>query len=119
MVGVHATLTKSRDGLTLRCERGASVQVDDEAQVRKASLALGAVIDIAGNRLTLIDAPGGFDAAITVELNTDIEASDFENVPVTTLLVGRTSQPSGTPSPSLSIVSSRQKGVRSNISTLE
>ena len=83
--GHHASLSKSRDGLSLRCERGAKVQVDDQAEVSKAKLGVGATIDIAGNKLTLIDPPAGFDAALTVELNTDVEASDFEAAFVTDL----------------------------------
>jgi hypothetical protein len=85
VVGLHATLTKSGNALALRCERGTKVQIGDAPEVSKAKLEVGATINIAGNRLTLIDAPGGFDAAITVEANTDVEASDFEAAFVTDL----------------------------------
>ncbi len=85
VISNHATLTQSRDGLSLRCKRGAKVQIGDDPDVRKAQLTLGTTVEIAGNRLTLIDPPAGFDAAITVELNTDVEASDFEAAFVTDL----------------------------------
>jgi len=85
VIGHHATLTKSRGGLALRCERGAKVQIGDDVNVSKARLAVGTTIEIAGNRITLIDAPAGFDAAVTVEPNTDVEASDFEAAFVTDL----------------------------------
>ncbi len=85
VIGHHATLTKSRDGLNLRCERGAKVQIDEDAEVSRARLSVGNTIDIAGSRLTLFDAPAGFDAALTLEINTDVEASDFEAAFVTDL----------------------------------
>ncbi|MFP6834517.1 MAG: hypothetical protein VB948_00235 [Pseudomonadales bacterium] len=85
IIGHHAILTKSRDGLSLRCRRGARVQVGDDLNVTKAELNPGTSIEISGNRVTLIDAPGGFDAAITVELNTEVEASEFEAAFVTDL----------------------------------
>ena len=85
IIGHHAILTKSSGGLSLRCRRGAKVQIGDDSNVTKAELTPGTSVEISGNRLTLIDAPGGFDAAITVELNTEVEASEFEAAFVTDL----------------------------------
>jgi predicted CXXCH cytochrome family protein len=75
---VHAVIRKSGSKLELSCRRGQRVRVNDEEQT-SAKLAVGDVIELAGHRLTIAEPPGGFDVAIELRPNENIDASEFES----------------------------------------
>ena len=72
----QAVIRKSGSGLELSCKTG-KVTVN-ERKVTSAQLSVGDVITIAGHKLTIVAAPGGFDAAIELRANESIPASEFE-----------------------------------------
>lgn len=74
----HAVIRKSGAALAIECRGANRVHVNDR-EVRTARLAIGDVITLAGHRLTLADAPAGFDVAIELQPNESIDASEFES----------------------------------------
>jgi hypothetical protein len=80
----HGTLQPEGGGLALSCGRGLSVQVNGERSARMA-LKPGDVLELAGSRIRVLDAPAGFDAAIAVEPTREVQPADFESAYVTSL----------------------------------
>ncbi len=74
----HAVIRKSGSKLELSCRGGERIRVNDE-EVSSAKLATGDVIELAGHRLTIAEPPGGFDVAIELRPNENIDASEFES----------------------------------------
>lgn len=83
----HAELTQTKSGLQISCKRGFSVRVGGD-DVSSATLSMGDSFEVGGNRITLLDAPGGFDIGLQLELDTDIDASAFESAFQTELQQG-------------------------------
>jgi predicted CXXCH cytochrome family protein len=75
--GRHGTLTPSGSSLKLRCARGLTVQMGGKA-VRRATLAIGDTVELAGTTLQVLDPPAGFAAALAVTPARDVAAADFE-----------------------------------------
>ena len=73
----HAVIAAAGAKLRITCQRGRRVRVNDRV-VAAAALAIGDRIEIGGHRLQIIGAPAGFDAAIEVQLQSGIDASEFE-----------------------------------------
>jgi predicted CXXCH cytochrome family protein len=73
----HAVIRKSGTQLEIQSRRGQRVRVNDE-QVSSAKLAVGDVVEVGGHRLTIAEPPGGFDTAIELRPNDNIDASEFE-----------------------------------------
>jgi predicted CXXCH cytochrome family protein len=74
----HAVIRKSGSKLELSCRGGERIRVNDE-EVSSAKLETGDVIELAGHRLTIAEPPGGFDVAIELRPNENIDASEFES----------------------------------------
>ncbi|MGH8187821.1 MAG: cytochrome c3 family protein, partial [Steroidobacteraceae bacterium] len=74
----HAVIRKSGKQLELTCRRGQRVRVNGEAR-SSAKLAVGDEIELAGHQLTIAGPPGGFDTAIELRPNPNIDASEFES----------------------------------------
>ncbi len=64
-------------GVSLECVGKHRVVRNGDA-VRKAKLAIGDVVEVGGHRLTVIEAPAGFDLAIELVRDTDVDASAYE-----------------------------------------
>lgn len=65
-------------GTSLQCEGGHRV-VRNGQSIAKAKLALGDVVEIGGHRLTVIEAPAGFDLAIELLRDINVDASAYES----------------------------------------
>lgn len=74
----HAVIRLSGGRASITTRRGARVQVNTR-WVSSARLNPGDVIEIAGHRITVETAPPGFDLALTVEPDSDINKSEFES----------------------------------------
>src|SRR5512138_3147297 len=74
----HAVIRKSGSKLEVSCRSGERIRVND-AQIASAKLETGDVIELAGHRLTIAEPPGGFDVAIELRPNENIDASEFES----------------------------------------
>ena len=74
----HAVIRKSGAQLEISCRRGRRLRVND-ALVTSAKLSSGDVIELAGHVLRIAEPPGGFDTAIELRPNTQIDASEFES----------------------------------------
>lgn len=73
----HAELSLARDGVRISCRRGCKINVGGDA-VSAANLSIGDSFSIGGNCVTLLDAPAGFDVALQIEFEQDVDASTFE-----------------------------------------
>ena len=62
----------------LSCRGGERIRVNDQ-DVSSAKLETGDIIELAGHRLTIAEPPGGFDVAIELRPNENIDASEFES----------------------------------------
>ena len=71
-------IRKSGAKLELSCRGGHRVRVNGEER-SSARLEIGDVIELAGHQLTIAEAPGGFDVAIELRPNENIDASEFES----------------------------------------
>ena len=74
----HAVIRKSGSQLELSCRGGQRVRVNGEER-SSAKLEIGDVIELAGHQLTIAEPPGGFDVAIELRPNENIDASEFES----------------------------------------
>jgi predicted CXXCH cytochrome family protein len=74
----HAVIRKAGAQLEIVCRRGAKVRVN-AAPVASAKLAVGDVIDLAGHHLRIAEPPAGFDTAIELQPDEQIDASEFES----------------------------------------
>jgi len=77
VAGEHAELSLKGGQLQIECRRGCSIRVGDK-DVGTARLGVGDSFEVGGNRLTVLEAPGGFDVGLQIELDPDIDASVFE-----------------------------------------
>lgn len=75
--GEHAEMTTAGGRLLVTCRRGCKIRVGD-ADVASARLGVGDSFEVGGNRLTVLEPPGGFDVGLQIELDPDIDASVFE-----------------------------------------
>ena len=76
--GEHAEMTPIEGGVQVVCKRGFKISVDGE-ETASAKLRTGDSFEVGGNRLTVVDPPGGFDIGLQIEIDQDIDASVFEN----------------------------------------
>src|SRR5215216_5354145 len=74
----HAVIRKSGSKLELSCRQGQRVRINGE-ESSSAKLETGDIIELGGHKLTIADAPGGFDVAIELRPNESIDASEFES----------------------------------------
>ena len=81
---IHGRLSLTRKGLIFNCEPGSSVDVDGVA-VSRVAIDVGLEVRIAGHRLIAIEPPPGFDAALELHLNPDVEPRFFERAFTTNL----------------------------------
>ncbi len=81
---IHGRLSLTRKGLVFNCEPGSSVDIDGEA-VSRVAIDVGLEVRIAGHRLIAIEPPPGFDAALELHLNPDVEPRFFERAFTTNL----------------------------------
>lgn len=73
----HAVIRRSGGKDTLSGRGGARFTIAGEARTARA-LQVGDVIGIGENLITVLDPPGGFDLALAIQLNTDVDKSEFE-----------------------------------------
>ena len=73
----HAFIEQSGGDVTITGRRGVELIING-AKRRAASLTSDDVVEIGGHRLSVIEAPAGFDLGIRVELSTTSKAADFE-----------------------------------------
>jgi hypothetical protein len=73
----HAVIKKSGSKLELSCRGGKRVRINGKSS--SAKLEIGDVVELAGHQLTIVEAPGGFDVAIELRPNENIDASEFES----------------------------------------
>lgn len=73
----HFVIERSGSAVKLTCASGHHVAVNGKT-TRKAALHVGDEIELSGHRLRVIAAPSGFDLAIEVHANENIDASEFE-----------------------------------------
>jgi predicted CXXCH cytochrome family protein len=73
----HAVIRTDGARLEILCRRGCRVRVNDTL-TSTAKLALGDVIELGGHLLTIAEAPTGFDTAIELTPNQQVDASEFE-----------------------------------------
>jgi predicted CXXCH cytochrome family protein len=73
----HATIRGTREQLQIFCSGSHRVTVNG-VSTAVASLAVGDLVEIGGNRLRRVEPPGGFDSAIEIEANTEVAASAYE-----------------------------------------
>jgi predicted CXXCH cytochrome family protein len=83
----HAELTAGADGVRVSCKRGFKVVVNG-SETTSARLGPGDSFEIGGNRITIVDPPGGFDVGLQIELDRDVDASVFETAFKTDLRQG-------------------------------
>ena len=74
---LHATLTRTHNALQLQCEPGCDITVNGES-TRTATLTVGDTVTLDGNQLAVIETPPGFDCAIQVTLNRQVDPALFE-----------------------------------------
>lgn len=77
VLGLHATLTRSGGDLTITCSGRARLKLDGK-DAKSAKLGVGDSVEIGGHRLTRIQAPAGFDAALELHRNPDVDSASFE-----------------------------------------
>ncbi|MEQ8859725.1 MAG: hypothetical protein RIC56_13860 [Pseudomonadales bacterium] len=75
--GEHAVLRASQGRLSVRCRRGATIAANGK-RVRSATIGPGESFEIDGNSLAVIDAPAGFDLALELVPDPDVDASAYE-----------------------------------------
>lgn len=73
----HAVIKGGAGRIRIVCRRGRRIVVNGKP-VRSATLVPGQRIELAGHRLEPIEAPGGFDLALEITPDTDVQASEFE-----------------------------------------
>lgn len=74
----HAVILTSRSKLALECRRGEVVRINGKKRA-DAKLKVGDVIELAGHRLRIAQAPPGFAVAIELQTNDRVDASAFES----------------------------------------
>jgi predicted CXXCH cytochrome family protein len=77
VAAVHATIRGTREQLQMVCSRGLQVTVNGRSTA-SATLKVGDLVEIGGNRLRPVEPPGGFDTAIEIEANAEVSASAYE-----------------------------------------
>ena len=78
VAGRHAAIRRAGDAFVIAARGRARLSVNG-TEVSNARLAIGDRIEIAGHRLTVIDAPAGFDLALMVERDDKSAKSEFES----------------------------------------
>lgn len=73
----HASIRRSGERIELRCVRGCRARVNGKECIT-SPLGIGDVIEIAGNRLVLAKAPTGFDFAVEIQADPNVNASEYE-----------------------------------------
>jgi predicted CXXCH cytochrome family protein len=73
----HATIRRDGDQFAIAARGRARLAVNGK-EVRSARLTVGDKVQIAGHTLTIIEAPAGFDLAISIELDQKSAKSEFE-----------------------------------------
>jgi len=63
--GSHAQLKVSKSGVEISCGRDAPLLLNDQP-ITKHVLSIGDVLNLAGNKLEVFDAPTGFDLALDI-----------------------------------------------------
>lgn len=84
LLGQHALLGVSGGDVTVTCLGRARLKLDG-SDVKSAKLAVGSWVELGGHRLTRIQAPAGFDAAIELHRNPDVDSASFERAYSTSL----------------------------------
>lgn len=74
----HAAIVVSRGQLALECKRGEVVRINGKKRA-DAKLKVGDLIELAGHRLRIAQAPPGFAVAIELQTNDLVDASSFES----------------------------------------
>src|SRR5882724_1115520 len=74
----HALIRRSGGTLDINSRGGARFTVNGTSSA-SAKLVPGDVIDIDGNRLTVLAPPPGFDAGLSVQRRADVGKSEFES----------------------------------------
>jgi hypothetical protein len=77
VAATHALLTRAGVGLQLKCSADCKVRIDG-SEVDSAVLQIGTAVEIAGNRLVLIAPPTGFDFALEVHTDPNVDSRHFE-----------------------------------------
>jgi len=80
----HATLQAKAGSIEVKCNSGATVEVNGE-NVKRVMLNPGDLLELAGHQLRAIEPPSGFEAAFEVEHNPDIDPALFEAAFMTSL----------------------------------
>ncbi len=84
VAGRHAELKASGGALQIKALRGCVLQVNGEAS-SGATLKAGDVVQIGGHQLEVIAAPAGFDGALVLIPDPDVDSTTFENAYSTSL----------------------------------
>jgi predicted CXXCH cytochrome family protein len=77
VAAAHARISKSPAGIAIACSRGRTVMLNGR-ETHGAAVSVGDVITLAGHRLKLIEPPSGFDLALQIEVDHNIDASEYE-----------------------------------------
>ncbi len=77
VAAAHARIASSPAGISIACSRGKTVNLNG-GETKAAALSVGDVITLASHRLQLIEAPTGFDLALEIEVDHDIDPSEYE-----------------------------------------
>ncbi len=80
----HAVLQLSRAGVSIKCQPSRKVLLNGKA-VRAGKLANGDSLQLGGHELTVIEAPAGFDAALELQPDRNIDTSAYEGAYRTSL----------------------------------
>lgn len=75
--GNHAVLRPAAGGVNVQCRRPATVSVNGDVK-RSATVRQGDVLEVAGHRLTPIEAPAGFDLALEYVPDPNVDSSAYE-----------------------------------------
>ncbi len=78
VLGQHAAIRMAGSDVSITTKGRARLRVDGK-DVKSAKLAEGSSVEIGGHRLTRIPAPGGFDAALELVRNPDVDSASFES----------------------------------------
>ncbi len=81
---VHGVLRPSGGRASIQCRRPATVTVNGEIK-RSATVGPGDVLEVGGHTLTVIESPAGFDLALEIVPDPNVDSSAYEAAFVTDL----------------------------------
>jgi predicted CXXCH cytochrome family protein len=74
----HANIKRAGNAIQVTCKRGSRISANGKSCV-SATLQPGDVVDINGHVLAFVEAPGGFDMAIEIRPNLEVQSKEYES----------------------------------------